>query len=92
MLSSHRGGRRFESAPTKPPPTAGIYDLIQPESSDEIGQRKADNVLSTNPDLLASANPGCTLQIQKILRERSKTLRAVHPIEVLDASICGTPL
>ncbi len=72
--------------------SAGIYNLIQPESSDEIGQRKADNVLSTNPDLLASANPGCTLQIQKILRERSKTLRAVHPIEVLDASICGTPL
>jgi glycolate oxidase iron-sulfur subunit len=72
--------------------SAGIYNLIQPESSDEIGARKADNVLSTNPDLLASANPGCTLQIQKILRERSKTLRAVHPIEILDASICGTPL
>jgi len=72
--------------------SAGIYNLIQPESADEIGARKANNVLSTLPDLLASANPGCTLQIQKILRERGQTLRAVHPIEVLDASISGTRL
>jgi len=48
------------------------------------------NVLSTNVDLLASANPGCTLQIQKILRERGQKLRAAHPIEILDASIRGT--
>jgi glycolate oxidase iron-sulfur subunit len=42
--------------------------------------------------MLASANPGCTLQIQKILRERGKRLPAAHPIEILDASISGTPL
>jgi glycolate oxidase iron-sulfur subunit len=71
--------------------SAGIYNLIQPESADEIGARKADNVLATQPDFLASANPGCTLQIQKILRERGKTLRALHPIEILDASISDTP-
>jgi glycolate dehydrogenase iron-sulfur subunit len=72
--------------------SAGIYNLIQPESADEIGARKADNVLSTHPDLLASANPGCTLQIQKILRERGQILPAAHPIEILDASIGGTTL
>ena len=59
-------------------------------SADEIGARKVVNVLSTNADLLASANPGCTLQIQKILRESCKKLRAAHPIEILDASISGT--
>jgi glycolate oxidase iron-sulfur subunit len=72
--------------------SAGIYNLIQPESSDEIGARKVANILSVDPDLLVSANPGCTLQIQKILRERGKTLRAAHPIEILDASISGTAL
>jgi len=72
--------------------SAGIYNLIQPESADEIGARKVVNVLSTNADLLASANPGCTLQIQKILRERGQKLRAAHPIEILDASISGTRL
>jgi len=72
--------------------SAGIYNLVQPESSEEIGTRKADNVLSVKPDLLASANPGCTLQIQKILRQRGLTLRAAHPIEILDASLSGRPL
>ena len=67
--------------------SAGIYNLIQPDSADEIGARKVANVLSTKAGLLASANPGCTLQIQKILRERGLKLRAAHPIEILDASI-----
>ena len=69
--------------------SAGIYNLIQPESAEEIGARKVENVLSVKPDLLASANPGCTLQIQKILRQRGRRLPAAHPIEILDASIRG---
>jgi glycolate oxidase iron-sulfur subunit len=72
--------------------SAGIYNLVQPQSAEQIGQRKVDNVLSTRAELLASANPGCTLQIQKILRARGKRLPAAHPIEILDASISGTPL
>jgi glycolate dehydrogenase iron-sulfur subunit len=72
--------------------SAGIYNLVQPASAEQIGQRKVDNVLSTRADLLASANPGCTLQIQKILRERGHHLPAAHPIEILDASINGTQL
>ncbi|HLN59631.1 MAG TPA: heterodisulfide reductase-related iron-sulfur binding cluster [Thermoanaerobaculia bacterium] len=72
--------------------SAGIYNLVEPEASEEIGVRKADNVLSVKPDLLASGNPGCTLQIQKILRERGIKLRAAHPVEILDASISGRPL
>jgi glycolate oxidase iron-sulfur subunit len=72
--------------------SAGIYNLVQPESAEQVGQRKVDNVLTTKADLLASANPGCTLQIQKILRERGKHLPAAHPIEILDASINGTKL
>ncbi|HEV8117435.1 MAG TPA: (Fe-S)-binding protein [Thermoanaerobaculia bacterium] len=72
--------------------SAGIYNLVEPESSEEIGARKVDNVLSVRADFLASANPGCTLQIQKILRRRGKTLPAAHPIEILDASIAGRAL
>ena len=72
--------------------SAGIYNLVQPDSAEQIGRRKVDNVLSTRADLLASANPGCTLQIQKILRERGHHLPAAHPIEILDASINGTQL
>ena len=69
--------------------SAGTYNLFQPESAIEIGERKVSNVLSTKPDLLASANPGCTIQIQSLMRRRNVELRAAHPIEILDASIAG---
>ena len=69
--------------------SAGTYNLFQPESAHEVGVRKVDNVQSVAADMVASANPGCTLQIQAILRERGVTLRAAHPIELLDASIAG---
>ena len=72
--------------------SAGIYNLVEPESADEIGARKAENVLKVRPDLLASANPGCTLQIQKHLRARGASLPAAHPIEILDSSISGRAL
>lgn len=72
--------------------SAGTYNLFQPESAHEVGVRKVDNVQSVAPDVVASANPGCTLQMQSILRERGVTLRAAHPVELLDAAINGTPL
>jgi glycolate oxidase iron-sulfur subunit len=72
--------------------SAGTYNLFEPASAHEIGERKVDNIQSIAPDLLASANPGCTLQIQAILRERGVRLRAAHPIEILDAAIMGTRL
>ena len=69
--------------------SAGVYNLIQPESADQIGTRKVENVLSLSPELLVSGNPGCTLQIQALLRDRGLTLPALHPIELLDRSIRG---
>jgi glycolate oxidase iron-sulfur subunit len=72
--------------------SAGIYNLVQPQSAAEIGERKAEAVLSVGADLLASANPGCTLQIQSALARRGRTLAAAHPIEILDASLRGAPL
>ncbi len=67
--------------------SAGVYNIFQPDSAAEIGARKVDNVLSVAPDVLASANPGCTLQIASILAERGKTILAAHPIEILDAAL-----
>jgi glycolate oxidase iron-sulfur subunit len=69
--------------------SAGVYNLLQPQSARQVGERKVANVLDAAPELLVSANPGCTLQIQSILRDRGLSLRAAHPIEVLDASIRG---
>ena len=61
------------------------------EAADELGARKAKNVLATGAPYLASANPGCTLQVQRVLRETGSAVQAAHPIEILDASIQGKP-
>jgi len=70
--------------------SAGIYNLLEPVSAREIGERKLENVLAAAPDLVASGNPGCTLQLQMLLRERGSSLPAAHVIELVDASIRGT--
>jgi glycolate oxidase iron-sulfur subunit len=72
--------------------SAGVYNLMEPASADEIGRRKADSVLAARADLLASSNPGCTLQIGRALRRRGVVLPALHPIEILDASLAERPL
>ena len=68
---------------------AGIYNLVEPQSAGQVGRRKADAVLATHAPLLASANPGCTLQIQRLLDERGASVEAAHPIEILDRAIAA---
>jgi glycolate dehydrogenase iron-sulfur subunit len=72
--------------------SAGVYNLLEPASARQIGRRKADNIAALQPDVLVSANPGCTLQITSQLGETGVTLRTAHPIELLDASIRGSAL
>jgi glycolate oxidase iron-sulfur subunit len=69
--------------------SAGIYNLVQPEAARELGDRKARNVLATEPDLYVSANPGCLVQVSAALRRAGRPLPAAHPVELLDASIRG---
>ena len=69
--------------------SAGIYNLVQPDAARELGERKAANVLETGATVYASANPGCLVQISTALRRAKRPLPALHPIELVDASIRG---
>jgi glycolate oxidase iron-sulfur subunit len=69
--------------------SAGVYNMLQPEVADELGAAKVDNLLNTGADLIASANPGCSLQIGKHLTLQNKKIPIKHPIELLDYSIRG---
>ncbi len=71
--------------------SAGIYNLVQPEAAAELGGRKAARVLATGADAYASANPGCLIQVSAGLRADGARLPALHPVEVLDASIRAIP-
>ena len=50
---------------------------------------KAAAVLATGAQAFASANPGCLVQIANALRAVKAPLPALHPIELVDASIRG---
>ncbi len=70
--------------------SAGIYNLLQPETANQLGDRKVENLLSTGAQAVLSANPGCLLQLMNGLRRRGfKTMPAFHMVELLDASIRG---
>ena len=67
--------------------SAGIYNLVQPGAARELGDRKAAHVLATGAGAYASGNPGCLVQISTALRRAGRPLPALHPIELVDASI-----
>jgi glycolate oxidase iron-sulfur subunit len=69
--------------------SAGIYNLVEPKPATELGDRKARNILSTQPDVIATANPGCLLQIRAALQRAGMPIATLHPVELVDASIRG---
>jgi glycolate oxidase iron-sulfur subunit len=69
--------------------SAGIYNLTQPAPARELGERKAANVAATGAHAYAAANPGCLVQVSTYLRRSGRRLPALHPVELLDASIRG---
>lgn len=72
--------------------SAGVYNMLQPGVAEELGQQKVENLLNTGAELIASANPGCSLQIKKHLQLQDREVCLMHPIELLDYSIRGVKL
>jgi glycolate oxidase iron-sulfur subunit len=69
--------------------SAGIYNLVQPEPAAQLGARKVRHIAALSPDMIATANPGCTLQIAAAARGVGYDWPIFHPIELIDASIHG---
>jgi glycolate oxidase iron-sulfur subunit len=69
--------------------SAGIYNLVQPEPAEQLGERKARHIAALKPDVIAAANPGCILQIAAAGRRLGYQWEIVHPIELIHRSIKG---
>ncbi len=72
--------------------SAGVYNMLQPETANELGRQKVNNLVNTGATVIASANPGCTLQIAKHLELQGHQTQILHPIELLDLAIRGVKL
>ena len=71
--------------------SAGIYNITQPELSQDILERKMKHISDTNADIVATGNPGCLLQIQLGIQSHGLEMKAMHPITLLDYSYRSIP-
>jgi glycolate oxidase iron-sulfur subunit len=69
--------------------SAGIFNLVQPDAANDLGDRKARLIEPLKVDVVATGNPGCILQMQSALARRGQKTPVVHTIQLMDASIRG---
>lgn len=65
---------------------AGLYSMARPDTAAELGRRKAELVRAAGPSVVASANPGCEMQLRSHL---GAGYRIVHPVELYAAALSG---
>ena len=66
--------------------SAGIYSLVEPVLSRDVLARKVVALFDADPDIVATGNPGCIMQVGAGLRAIGMDTPVVHPVELLDAS------
>lgn len=69
--------------------SAGIYNLVQPDAANALGNRKAQLIAPLAAGVVATSNPGCILQLQSALVRQGHTTPVLHTIQLLDASMRG---
>jgi len=62
---------------------AGLYSTLEPSMSGRVLSDKMDDLLSTDADVVVTANPGCQMQLEAGLRARGSKMRVEHVAELL---------
>ena len=63
--------------------SAGVYAITQPEQAERLLGRKAANIVSTGAAWVATANPGCHLQVARGLAAAGAPVQVAHPVSLL---------
>ncbi len=69
--------------------SAGIYNILHTGLSMNILEKKMDNVTLARAEIVATANPGCMLQLEAGVRKWGHGERVVHVVELLDEAYRG---
>jgi glycolate oxidase iron-sulfur subunit len=64
--------------------SAGIYNVLHTDLSMQILEKKMGNVKLAQADIIATANPGCMIQLQAGVKKWGREERVVHVVELLD--------
>ena len=68
--------------------SAGTYNIDQPEVANALGSEKAENIIRTNADLVASGNIGCMTQLKTHLAKCNSSMSVSHTMQVLRDAYC----
>jgi len=71
---------------------AGLYNVLEPDMSGRLRREKCEAIAATGATTVASANPGCTMQIAAGMRELGIGATIVHPVELLDRAYSHSPI
>lgn len=63
---------------------AGVYSLVQPDLAGRILASKMEAVEATGADQVVTANPGCSIQLERGLRLKGITAKVPHVVDLLD--------
>lgn len=66
--------------------SAGIYNLTQREMAHRLGARKAAAIMESGATIVATANPGCAMQMTAELRRAGSEAGVRHVVELLDGA------
>ena len=66
--------------------SAGTYNLEQPETAQLLGRRKADNIIESGADAVATGNIGCMVQLRSSIKAMGKNIPVWHTMEILDSA------
>ncbi|MGB7552854.1 MAG: heterodisulfide reductase-related iron-sulfur binding cluster [Candidatus Korobacteraceae bacterium] len=64
--------------------SAGVYNVVQNEISMKILDEKMEYIASVTPEIVATANVGCMLQLSAGAKRKGLNSRVVHVVELLD--------
>lgn len=64
--------------------SAGLFTLLEPEMSRAVLAAKIERLRETAPQVVATGNPGCQMQIGAGLAAAGVATRVRHPVELLD--------
>jgi glycolate oxidase iron-sulfur subunit len=64
--------------------SAGIYNVVHNKLAMRVLARKMESVNATGAEIVATANPGCMLQLQAGVRLHGSRQRVMHVVEILD--------
>ncbi|MEA2212827.1 MAG: glycolate oxidase iron-sulfur subunit [Solirubrobacteraceae bacterium] len=72
--------------------SAGTYNIEKPEIAAELGRRKAQNLIATGAQVIASGNIGCLTQLSNHLDQLGAQIPVMHTVDVLACAYARAPL